>query len=36
MIGNTAGQTTSAATGLANKAADLGIAVADKTVKENI
>ncbi len=36
MIGNTAGQTTSAATGLANKAADLGIAVADKTVKENL
>ncbi|WP_350433025.1 RHS repeat-associated core domain-containing protein [Shewanella sp. H8] len=36
MVGNTAGQTTSAATGLANKATDLGISVADKKVKENL
>ncbi|WP_239893002.1 RHS repeat-associated core domain-containing protein [Shewanella sp. Isolate13] len=36
MVGNTAGQTTSAATGLANKAADLGISVADKKIKENL
>ncbi|WP_295033348.1 RHS repeat-associated core domain-containing protein [Shewanella sp.] len=35
MVGNTAGQTTSAATGLANKAADLGISVVDKRLKEN-
>ena len=36
MIGNTAGQTTSAVTGLANKAAGVGISVTDKKVKENL
>jgi RHS repeat-associated protein len=35
MVGNTAGQTTSSATALANKAADIGISVADKKIKEN-
>ncbi|WP_404343065.1 RHS repeat domain-containing protein [Pseudoalteromonas mariniglutinosa] len=35
MVGNAAEQTTSAATGLANKATDVGISVADKKLKEN-
>ncbi|MCB4438577.1 RHS repeat-associated core domain-containing protein [Alteromonas sp. McT4-15] len=36
MVGNTAERTTSAATGLANKAADVGISIADKKFKENL
>jgi hypothetical protein len=34
VIGNTTGQQTSAATGLANKAGDLAISSADKEIKE--
>nr|WP_221435295.1 RHS repeat-associated core domain-containing protein [Thalassotalea piscium] len=36
MIGNTAGQTTSATTGGLNKAVDVGISVVDKKVKDNL